>query len=99
LDSLCHAAPPQGDGFQFPSNAKNSWAFILARLKPDVTVTSAQAEIDGLTPKMIEAFPPMDIGLPGFGKESVRLKALKDARTSPELKKCQVETATRQSAQ
>jgi predicted permease len=73
-------------GFQFLSNAKNSWAFILARLKPDVTVRAAQAEIDGLTPKMIEAFPPMDIGLPGFGKESVRLKALKDARTSPELK-------------
>jgi putative ABC transport system permease protein len=73
-------------GFRFPSNAKNSWAFILARLKPDVTVRAAQAEMDGLTRKMIEAFPPMDIRLPGFGKESVRLEALKDARTNPELK-------------
>src|SRR5262245_22728281 len=73
-------------GFRFPSNAKNSWAFILARLKPDVTVRAAQAEMDGLTRKMIEAFPPMDIRLPGFGRESVRLEALKDARTNPELK-------------
>jgi len=28
----------------------------------------------------------MDIGLPGFGKEGIRLKALKDAYTNPELK-------------
>src|SRR5215813_4416090 len=48
-------------GFRFPSNAKNSWALILARLKPDVTVRAAQAEMDGLARKMIEAFPPMDI--------------------------------------
>ena len=73
-------------GFQFPSNATNSWAFILARLKQDVTVGAAQAEMDGLTRKMIEAFPFPDIGIPGIGKEDVRLKALKDARTSPELK-------------
>src|SRR5262245_12993538 len=73
-------------GFQFPSNAKNSWALILARLKPDVTVRVAQAEMDVLTRKMIEAFPPMDIGLPGFGKEVIGLKALKDAYTNPELK-------------
>jgi predicted permease len=73
-------------GFRFPSNAKNSFFIILARLKPDVTVRAAQAEMDVLTRKMIEAFPPMDIGIPGFGKESVRLKALKDARTNPELK-------------
>jgi predicted permease len=73
-------------GFRFPSNATNSWAFILARLKPDVTVRAAQAEMDGLTRKMIEAFPFPDIGIPGIGKEDIRLKALKDARTSPELK-------------
>jgi putative ABC transport system permease protein len=73
-------------GFQFPSNAKNSWAVILARLKPDVTVQAAQAEMDVLTRKMIEAYPFPDVGIPGIGKESVRLKALKDARTSPELK-------------
>jgi putative ABC transport system permease protein len=73
-------------GFRFPSNAKNSWALILARLKPDVTVRAAQAEMDGLARKMIEAFPPLDIGIPGIGREAVRLKALKDARTNPELK-------------
>src|SRR5262245_48244628 len=73
-------------GFRFPSNAKNSFFIILAHLKPDVTIRAAQAEMDVLTRKMIEAFPPMDIGIPGFGRESVRLKALKDARTSPELK-------------
>src|SRR5262245_17770744 len=73
-------------GHRFSSNATNSWAFILARLKPDVTVRAAQAEMDGLARKMIEAFPPLDIGIPGFGREGVRLKTLKDARTSPELK-------------
>jgi len=73
-------------GHRFSSNAKNSWALILARLKPDVTVTAAQAEMDGLAHKMIEAFPLPDTGIPGLGKEGVRLKALKDARTSPELK-------------
>src|SRR5262245_2283825 len=73
-------------GYRFSSNAKNYWAFILARLKPDVTVRAAQAEMDGLTGRIIEAFLPMNIGIPGIGREKVRLKALKDARTSPELK-------------
>jgi predicted permease len=74
-------------GHRFPSNAHNSWALVLARLKPDVTVAAAQAEMDGLTRKMIEAFPPLqNTGLPGFGREGVRLKALKDARTNPKLK-------------
>jgi predicted permease len=73
-------------GFRFPSNAQTSFFGILARLKPDVTVRAAQAEMDGLTPKMIEAFPPPDIGIPGFGREGIRLKAMKDAHTNPELK-------------
>jgi putative ABC transport system permease protein len=74
-------------GHRFASNAKNSWALVLARLKPDVTVTAAQAEMDGLTRKMIETFPPpLNTGLPGFGREGVRLKAMKDVHTSPELK-------------
>ena len=73
-------------GHPFPSNAKNSWAWILARLKPDMTVRAAQAEMDGLKRKMIEAFPFPDVGIPGIGREDIRLKALKDARTSPGVK-------------
>jgi predicted permease len=75
-------------GFRFPSNAQTSFFTILARLKPDVTVTAAQAEMDGLTRKMIEAFPPPpNIGIPGVGREGIRMRAMKDARTNPELKR------------
>jgi predicted permease len=68
------------------SDAGISWASVLARLKPDVTVTAAQAEMDGLAHKMIEAFPPTASRIPGLGREGIRVKALKDARTSQELK-------------
>jgi putative ABC transport system permease protein len=64
------------------ADAGTNWVRILARLKPNVPHMQAQTEMESLAHKMAGAFPLP----PGWGREGIRVRSLKEARTGLELK-------------
>jgi putative ABC transport system permease protein len=74
--------------------ADNYWLGIIARLKANVTLVQAQAEMEVVAGKVVAALPPPGQPVPGVRPPptrtreiGVRLVGLKEARINPTLKK------------
>lgn len=70
------------------ANANNSWFQVLARLKSDVTIEQAQAEMQLVSEQIEKAHPgPSQMRPSGTTKEVVTLVPLQEAKVDPAIKR------------
>jgi predicted permease len=72
---------------QLISQHNISWAEVIARLKPGVTLRQAQAAMEALHERIEKTLPGPQVRPSGSGKETFTLVPLKDAQVDPMIRR------------